>query len=290
MSVIFVILKWKCPIKPCKQFKMMICRQFTLGQWVWLSNTSRRGHLTLCMCKRCCCQDQLWRGSGYICHLPHTRSESWASPTQAHRRKATPPQGRGILQRQARFQWYLSLLSCGKHFFPFHVCSGIIMPLTEICLDLYHRQVTAGNYAELSQTLLPFTWLKIKRYVTAWDRCCNRGFGANKDKNVRHFDKFWLLSASAFMKLDLQPALTAISWIANHSAALLMTSLFPQIGKTFILLLSIVTKKVEKYPLSVAALDKMQNKMWMTIYIYLWGDMRVWHKRLEPQSGPPASE
>lgn len=112
------IKKRKCPIRPCKKFKKMMCRQFTLEQWAWLSNTSLRGHLKLCMCTRCCCRDQLWRGSGYICHLPHTRSESWASPPRARRRKATPPQGRGILQRRARFEWRLSLLSCEKHFPP----------------------------------------------------------------------------------------------------------------------------------------------------------------------------
>lgn len=86
------------------------------------------------------------------------------------------------------------------------------MLLTEICLDLYHRQVTAGSCAELSQTLLPFTWLKIKKVRDSpRDRCCNRGFGANKDKKVRDFDKFWLLFVSACIKLDLQSALTAIS-------------------------------------------------------------------------------
>lgn len=35
--------------------------------------------------------------------------------------------------------------------------------LTEFCLDLYHRQVPAGSEAELSQTLLPFTRLKLKK-------------------------------------------------------------------------------------------------------------------------------
>lgn len=96
-----------------------------------------------------------------MCRLPHTRFESWVSPPQARHRRATPPRGRGILQGRATSRMIFKFfLSCEQHFLLLHVHLEITTALAEVCLDLYQRQVPAGSLAELSQTLLPFTWLK----------------------------------------------------------------------------------------------------------------------------------
>lgn len=61
----------------------------------------------------------------------------------------------------------------------------------------------------------------------------------------------------ACIKLDLQSALTAISWIVNHTAAFILIYLyFLRLEK----LLSIVTKKVGKWTLSIAAPYNLPGK------------------------------
>lgn len=166
------------------------------------------------------------------------------------------------------------------------------MLLTEICLDLYHRQVTAGSCAELSQTLLPFTWLKIKRYATAWETdVATEDLVPIRTRKVRDFDKFWLLFVRALHKAG--SAICPYSHILNSKPLCSFhtdLSLFLQIGKNCILLSSIVTKKWKNEHYQLLLSITCRKKMWMTICVYLWGDMRVWHSRLEPQSGPPDSE